>query len=78
VKVYVESTSPTAQFSITNSEYWTNPSKFYLDASLSSDVDVTNQFDKLNYNRTFSDPENINIEEVDQENKKITVSFDSI
>jgi hypothetical protein len=76
--VYVESSNPNAQFNISNSDYRTNPSKFYLDASLSSDIDVNNKYDQLYYNRTFSDPNNTNIEEVDNENKKITVSFNSI
>jgi len=78
IKVYVESSNPNAQFNISNSDYRTNPSKFYLDASLSSDIDVNNKYDQLYYNRTFSDPNNTNIEEVDNENKKITVSFNSI
>lgn len=78
IKVYVESSAPNAQFSIKDSEYWKYPSKFELDASLSSDVDVSNRYDQMYYNWVFSDPDHTFIEETDNENKKITISFDSV
>lgn len=78
IKVYVESSAPNAQFSISNTEYWKYPSKFVLDASLSSDIDASNKYDQMYYNWTFSDPDHTNIEEVDNENKKVTVSFNTV
>ena len=78
IQVNVESSNPVAQFTIKNYDDWKYPSKFLLDASLSSDIDVTNKYDELYYSWSFSDPENTNIEQVDSENKKITVSFNSV
>jgi hypothetical protein len=49
-----------------------------FDASLSSDIDVENNFDELDYNRTFSNPNFTNTETTQENNKKIEVSFDSV
>ncbi len=77
-QVYVESSDPIAQFSESASENRKYPSKFIFDASLSSDVDVENGFDKLDYSRIFSNPNFTNIETTQEENKKVEISFDSI
>ncbi len=77
-QVYVESSDPIAQFNETASANRKYPSKFIFDASLSSDIDVENGFDELDYNRTFSNPNFTNIEIAQEENKQIEVSFDSI
>lgn len=77
-QVYVASSAPDAQFKMIASEYWKYPSKYYLDASASSDVDVNNKFDTLSYEWIFSDPEHTNIEEIDNDNKTMTISFDSL
>lgn len=75
-QVYVESSDPIAQFSMEESENRKYPSKFIFDAALSSDIDVENGFDELNYERTFSNPNFTNIENTQENNKKIEVSFD--
>ena len=55
--IYIESTIPTPQFTATPTMKWTYPSEFTLDASNSSDIDVLNGFDALEYSRKFSDTE---------------------
>jgi len=78
VQVYVDSSAPIAQFSIKPSETRKFASKFILDASPSSDVDVDNWFDSLNYSRNFSSPNTTNIISTKEWDKVIEVSFDSI
>jgi hypothetical protein len=41
-QILVESTPPTAQYTITPTADILHPSEFILDASVSSDIDVTN------------------------------------
>ena len=77
-QVYVESTTPVAQFTYKADSNWTYPSKYILDASSSSDVDVTNSVDTLYYSWSFSDPENTTIQTIEWDNKKIKVSFNSL
>lgn len=48
--VYVESTTPTPQFTNIATKKWEYPSEFTLDASNSSDIDVENNIDSLEYN----------------------------
>jgi len=55
-QVFVESTPPIAQFLSTPTPEILYPSEFILDASVSSDIDVTNGFDTLTYKREFSSP----------------------
>lgn len=55
ITVYVESTEPIPQFTITPTNDRKYPSEFVLDASISSDVDVDNGYDDLSYSRSFSD-----------------------
>jgi PKD repeat protein len=77
-QVYVDSSEPISQFSIKASEVRQHPSKFVLDASLSSDPDVENWFDELNYSWSFSNPNFSKIVNTEQNNKLVEVSFDSI
>ena len=77
-QVYVESSAPVAQFMYTQDSNRRYPSKFILDASSSSDIDVTNWVDELVYSWIFSNPETTSIQDLEWNNKKIKVSFDSI
>ena len=76
--VYVESTTPIAQFTFTPDSTWTYPSKYVLDASASSDVDMFNWVDDLYYSWTFSNPNTTTIQSIEWNNKKIKVSFDTL
>ena len=73
----VESTTPTPQFTSTPTKRWVKPSEFTLNASNSSDVDVINGVDSLEYNRTFS-TNNVKIVSTENNNEKIVVQFDEI
>lgn len=72
--LYVESTMPTPQFTITPTSKWDNPSEFTLDASSSSDVDVIYGVDSLEYERDFS-TKNYSIISTENNNKRIVVQF---
>ena len=78
VNVYVESTSPKPQFTITPTNKWKYPSEYYLDASSSSDVDVGNGYDSLTYEWWFSNPSVAEVTETEDDNKKVTVRFNEI
>lgn len=78
LSVYVESTDPIPQFTITPSSTRTNPSEFILDAWVSSDLDKINGYDTLSYERSFSDPTNSKIVNAEANNEKIKVQFDII
>lgn len=78
LSVYVESTDPIPQFTITPSNAWKNPSEFILDASVSSDVDMTNGYDTLSYEWSFSDPTAAKIVNTEANNEKVRVQFDSV
>jgi len=72
--LYVESTIPTPQFSVTPTSKWAYPSEFTLDASSSSDVDVLNGVDSLEFERKF-DTENYSITSTEDDNQRIVVQF---
>ncbi len=78
ISVYVESTDPIPQFTITPTSTWKNPSEFILDASVSSDLDKTNGYDSLVYERSFSDPATTKIVNAENNNEKIKVQFNSV
>lgn len=78
LSVYVESTEPLPQFTITPSNSRKNPSEFIFDASVSSDVDKTNWYDTLSYERTFSDPTTTKVVKTENANEKIKVQFDAV
>jgi PKD repeat protein len=77
-EVYVESSTPVPQFSITPTNKRAQASEFHLDATASSDLDVTNQNDSLEYKREFSNPNASKIISTEENNKKIVVQFDEI
>ncbi len=78
ISVYAESTDPIPQFTITSASARKNPSEFILDASVSSDLDKTNGYDNLVYERSFSDPANTAIVNTENNNEKIKVQFNSV
>lgn len=76
--IFVDSSDPVAQFKyepVSNRKY---PSKFILDGSVSSDIDVKNWVDELTYSWNFSNPETTTIENIEWKNKIVKVSFDSL
>lgn len=75
LNVYVESTPPTPQFTSTPTNKWQYPSEFYFDAKASHDVDVGNGYDKLTYDRSFSNPNAVQITETQENNRRITALF---
>ncbi|MEI6672831.1 MAG: PKD domain-containing protein [bacterium] len=78
LSVYVESTDPIPQFTITPTNSRKNPSEFILDASVSSDLDKTNGYDHLVYERSFSDPATTKIINTENNNEKIKVQFNTV
>ena len=76
--LYVESTPPVPQFVAVPTKIWTYPSEFTLDASNSTDVDVENKVDSLEYSWSFSRPEDVDILSTENNNEKIVVRFNSI
>ena len=75
LNVYVESTPPSPQFSITSTNKRQYPSEFYLDAKASNDIDVSNGYDRLTYEWVFSNPNAVQTTSTEEKNKKITVLF---
>jgi PKD domain len=75
LNVYVESTPPTPQFTITPTNKWQYPSEFFFDAKSSNDIDVGNGYDKLTYDWSFSNPSAVQISETEDNNKRITALF---
>jgi len=78
LSVYVESTDPIPQFTITPTNSRKNPSEFVLDASVSSDIDKINGYDTLVYERSFSDPTTTKIVNTENNNEKIKVQFNTL
>lgn len=74
--VFVDSTEPQAQFTITPRLDRDQPSQFILDAGGSSDKDVTDGNDSLTYERSFSNSSQSKIEQSYDNNKSIVVSFE--
>lgn len=75
--IFVDSTTPTPQFTSTPTKRWAKPSEFTLSASNSSDIDVTNGVDSLDYNRTFS-TDAYNIVSRENNGEKVVVQFNEI
>ncbi len=76
--IYIESTIPTPQFTATPTMKWTYPSEFTFDASNSSDIDVLNGFDALEYSWKFSDTEGTKIISTENNNERVVVQFNSL
>ena len=72
--LYVESTTPMPQFTVTPTSKWTNPSEFTLNASNTLDVDVDNGVDSLEYEWAFS-TDAVDILSTENNNQKIVVRF---
>ena len=75
--LYIESTSPVPQFTITSTSKWQYPSEFILDASNSSDIDEINGFDSLEYSRSFWS-EDAKIVSSEKNNQKVIVQFNKV
>ena len=72
----VESTTPSPQFTVTATSKRTNPSEFTLDASNTSDIDVDNGVDSLEYAWSFStDNDNVEILSTKNNNQRVVVRF---
>lgn len=78
IQVYVESTDPIPQFTVTPSSERLYPSKFLFDATISSDIDKTNGIDVLGYEWIFPEAANVNIVSTEENNGKIVVEFNAI
>ena len=76
-EVFIDSTTPSPQFTVTPTSKRTYPSEFTLDASNSSDVDVLHGVDSLEYERRFS-TDKYTIKTWDANNKRIVVQFDEV
>jgi hypothetical protein len=76
--VYVESTEPIPQFTVTPSNEWLHPSRFLFDATISSDIDKMNGVDDLEYQWIFPETAKTNIVSTEEKNGKIVVEFNSI
>ena len=72
--VYLESTTPKPQFTVTPTSKRQFPSEFTLDASNTLDNDVKNGVDSLEYYRTFS-TDNVKIISTENNNERIVVQF---
>lgn len=76
-KVIVTSTPPTPWFTITPTNKWMKASEYTLDASSSFDFDELKNNDKMSFERSFSNNENVKIIESTEDNKRIVVQFDA-
>jgi len=76
-KLYVESTQPQAQFTITPTQEWDKPSQFILDATNSNDIDEK-QWDRLSYERTFDNPDVIKVEQFSDNKQKAIITVNQV
>lgn len=76
-KITVTSTPPVPGFTITPSNQWLKPSEYILDAGSSFDIDELKSSDKMSFERSFSNNENVNIVESTEDNKRIVAQFDA-
>ena len=75
LQVYVESSEPIPQFSITPHTELLLPSEFIFDAQATADIDMTNGFDELSYERIFSNTEVVQINSIEEWGKRIRAAF---
>ena len=73
--IYIESTRPNPQFTAVSTTKWQYPSEFTLDASNTTDIDVSNWVDSLQYKWSFS-TEDYKIVSTEENNKRMVVQFD--
>lgn len=76
-KLYVESTQPVPQFTISATQQRDKPSQFILDASPSSDIDQING-DRLSYEWKFSNPNIAKVEQYSDNKQKAIVTFNQV
>ena len=76
-EVFIDSTTPTPQFTVTPTSKWKYPSEFTLDASNSTDIDVLNGVDSLEYKRSFS-TDKYRIITWEDDNRRVVVQFDDV
>jgi len=77
-QVFVESSDPIPQFTTIASNTWKDPSEFIFDASVSSDIDQTNGYDKLSYERFLGDAGKAKLVSTENNNQKVKVQFDAV
>jgi PKD repeat protein len=75
LEVFVESSAPLPQFTITPTNKRAQPSEFHLDANASSDIDVVNKSDALEYKWEFSNPNASTIISTENNNRNVVVQF---
>ena len=73
--IYIESTRPSPQFTAVSTTKWQYPSEFTLDASNTTDIDVSNGVDSLQYKWSFS-TDDYKIVSTEENNKRMVVQFD--
>jgi len=73
--VYVDSTPPQPQFTITPTNKRAKASEFHLDANATTDIDVTNRVDSLEYRWEFSNPNAATVTSTEDNNSRIVVQF---
>ncbi len=78
LQIFVESSDPIPQFTIAPSNTRKEPSEFIFDASVSSDVDQTNGYDKLTYEWLLWDSGKAKLVSTENNNEKVKVQFDAI
>lgn len=71
----VASTPPVPQFTFEPTKTWLKPSEFTFDASPTYDIDTANDNDALTYDWSFSNSDNVSVDKVYDDNKRILVSF---
>jgi PKD repeat protein len=77
-EIYVESTPPIPQFTITPTNKRAKASEFYLDANATTDIDVVNKNDSLEYKWEFSNPNATTLISTEENNKKVVVQFNEV
>lgn len=77
-QVFVESSDPIPQFTTKSSNTRKDPSEFVFDASVSSDIDRTNGFDKLSYEWFLWDASKAKLVSTENNNEKVRVQFDAV
>lgn len=75
VNLYVESTAPIPQFTITPTSTWLYPSEFTFNADSTNDVDATNGYDALTYEWKFSSPDVVKYVSEQNDKRRVTVLF---
>jgi PKD repeat protein len=75
LNIFVDSTSPTPQFTYEPTKQRVKPSEFTLDASSSFDVDTVNWWESISYERWFTNNDNVTVDKTFDNGKRIMVSF---